>query len=85
MSNKTTKTLKFEDALKKLEEIVSNLESDELDLDKSLGMFEEGVRLARFCTSKLEEAKRKIEIIEKKGNKVSLKPFEIGDSEEENT
>jgi exodeoxyribonuclease VII small subunit len=79
----TSKTPKFEEALKKLETIVGNLESDELDLDKALGMFEEGVRLARLCTAKLEEAKRKIELIEKKGGKLALKPFESEDPDEE--
>jgi exodeoxyribonuclease VII small subunit len=83
MSAKTTKALKFEEALKKLEDIVAGLESDELDLDKSLGLFEEGVKLARFCTSKLDEAKRKIEIIDRKGNKETLKPFVTEDEEDD--
>jgi exodeoxyribonuclease VII small subunit len=76
MAGKPEKKLRFEDALKRLEEIVAAMESEELDLDKSLGMFEEGVKLARFCTSKLEDAKKKISIIEKTGNKKEIKPFE---------
>jgi exodeoxyribonuclease VII small subunit len=43
----------FEGSLKRLEEIVSQLEGNTLDLDQSLQIFEEGVKLIRFCTSLL--------------------------------
>ncbi len=57
--------LSFEDALKKLEEIVQRLERGELTLEESLGCYEEGIRLSRFCHGKLEEAERKIEVLVK--------------------
>ena len=47
---------KFETALKKLEEVVRRLEGGELSLDDSLKAFEEGVKLAGFCSKKLNEA-----------------------------
>lgn len=68
---------KFEAALARLEEIVNSLESGELGLEQSLKLFEEGVKLARICNSRLEEAERKVEILLKdKGGKMTAKPFE---------
>ena len=56
-----TKQEKFEDALQKLEAIVTQMEEGDLPLEETLKAFEEGVRLARFCASKLDEAERKVE------------------------
>jgi exodeoxyribonuclease VII small subunit len=53
----------FEDALKKLEGIVKELEDGELSLETSLARYEQGVRLARFCNTKLEEAEKRIEML----------------------
>jgi len=53
----------FESALKSLEDIVVQLEGGDLALDKALELFEEGVKISRFCSSKLEEAERKVEIL----------------------
>ena len=52
------KNLKFEDAMKRLEEIVEQMEKGDINLDKSLAYFEEGIKLVRFCSSKLEEVKK---------------------------
>jgi len=52
---------KFEEALQKLELIVTQMEEGDLPLEETLKAFEEGVRLARFCASKLDEAERKVE------------------------
>lgn len=72
---------KFEAALARLEEIVNSLESGELGLEQSLKLFEEGVKLARICNSRLEEAERKVEVLLKdKGGKMTAKPFEEEDS-----
>jgi exodeoxyribonuclease VII small subunit len=54
----------FEDALAKLEGIVRELEEGELSLETSLSRYEHGVRLARFCNSKLDEAEKRIEILQ---------------------
>jgi exodeoxyribonuclease VII small subunit len=51
----------FEGSLKKLEEIVEKLEEADLPLDKSLKLFEEGIKEARFCEKKLTEAEGKVE------------------------
>ena len=55
----------FESALKSLEEIVAKLEGGDLTLDRALELFEEGVSLSRFCNEKLEEAERKVEVLNK--------------------
>ena len=57
--------LRFEEALKKLEEIVQKLERGELTLEESLTCYEEGIRLSRLCHTKLEEAERRIEVLVK--------------------
>ena len=53
----------FESALKSLEEIVVQLEAGDLTLDRALELFEEGIRISHFCSSKLEEAERKVEVL----------------------
>ncbi|MDD5066336.1 MAG: exodeoxyribonuclease VII small subunit [bacterium] len=59
------KKVKFEEAIKRLEEIVEELETGEFDLDKAIQIFEEGLNLTKFCKKKLDEAEQKIEIIKK--------------------
>jgi exodeoxyribonuclease VII small subunit len=53
----------FESALRTLEDIVGKLETGDLTLERSLELFEEGIKISRFCGSKLEEAERKVEIL----------------------
>ena len=58
----------FESALQRLEEIVRKLDSGDLPLASLLEVYEEGVALSRFCQTKLEEAERKVEILNKKAD-----------------
>lgn len=53
--------IKFEKAIQRLEKIVDDLEKGELDIDKSLEIFEEGIKMSRVCSKKLNEAEAKIE------------------------
>jgi exodeoxyribonuclease VII small subunit len=53
----------FEKAFQQLETIVQRLEGEELSLDDSLKLFEEGIRLSRFCHQRLEQVEKKIELI----------------------
>lgn len=72
-----TDEIKFEDALKRLEKIVADLESGDLSLDDSLKKYEEAVKLSQFCSKKLETARRKVEILVKTGSgKLEAKPFD---------
>jgi exodeoxyribonuclease VII small subunit len=73
----------FEEALKKLEEIVTQLEQGDLSLDESLKLFEEGIRLSRRCTKKLDEAEKKVEILLKdSGGRQSTQTFEPEERED---
>jgi exodeoxyribonuclease VII small subunit len=67
----------FEKAFQNLEKIVQRLEGEELPLDESLALFEEGIKLSRFCHQRLEEVEKKIELIlaDAKGQPVT-EPFE---------
>ncbi len=55
--------MKFEDAMKRLEEIVRFLEGGNADLDSSLSAFEEGVRLVKFCNSELDRAEKRVKLL----------------------
>jgi exodeoxyribonuclease VII small subunit len=61
----------FEAAIAELETIVKKLEEGDLPLEKSLELYERGVQLSRFCHSRLEEAEKRIEIVNERGE---LKP-----------
>jgi exodeoxyribonuclease VII small subunit len=68
---------RFEDALNKLEKVVSRLEEGEIPLEESLKLFEEGIRLSRYCNQKLDEAEKRVEILLKgKNGLLSAEPFE---------
>src|SRR6266478_711684 len=70
--------LKFEDAMARLEEIVNGLEKGDLSLDKSLKMFEEGVRLSKGCLKMLNEAQQKVEILVRdKDGKKKIRHFRL--------
>jgi exodeoxyribonuclease VII small subunit len=69
--------MSFEDALRKLEETVNELEEGKLTLDESLKKFEEGVRLSRFCTQKLQAANKKMEILKESDGKVTIEQKDI--------
>ena len=68
--------VKFEECLQRLEQIVQELEKGELTLDKSLGLFEEGMKLSASCRKELEAAESKVEILLKQGGKLQAEPFE---------
>ena len=71
------KKMEFEAALHRLEEIVKALEGGELSLASSLELFEEGIKLSRFCHARLDEAERKVEILVKKADgTMETQPFE---------
>lgn len=76
--------MKFEEALKRLEKIVEELENGTLPLDESLEKYEEGIRLSKACAKKLEVARKKVEILLKsEDGSVELKPFDEKEAEEE--
>jgi len=69
--------MKFEEALKKLEKIVQDLEGQEVSLDEALKKYQEGIELSRMCAQRLEQAKKKIDVLTKnKKGESELKSFE---------
>jgi len=75
--------IKFEEALKKLEKIVEDLENGDLSLDDALKKYQEGIELSRLCNQRLENAKKKIDILVKnKKGEFELKPLD-GTKQEE--
>jgi exodeoxyribonuclease VII small subunit len=68
----TDPTIKdFEAAIAELESIVKKLEEGDLPLETSLQLYERGVQLSRFCHSRLEEAERRIEVLNERGQLTS--------------
>jgi exodeoxyribonuclease VII small subunit len=67
----------FESSLEELERIVRELEQGELPLERSLELFEQGVKLSRACQDRLNQAERRIEILmrDSQGRSVA-RPFE---------
>lgn len=59
------KEISFEDSLKRLQEISEQLESDETGLEKSIELYEEGVKLSKFCYSVLKDAELKVTELKK--------------------
>ena len=70
--------LPFEDALSRLEGLVDRLEEGDLDLAEALSRFEEGVQLTRHCTSQLEVAERRIELLTRESGDWATRPFAAG-------
>lgn len=69
--------LKFEEALKKLEKIVEDLESGDLSLDEALKKYQEGIELSRQCCQRLENAKKKIDtLVKNKKGELELRSFD---------
>ena len=66
--NDTVYTMTFEESLKRLEEIVHALENGDTPLEKSIALFEEGVKLSAYCNTLLETAEQKVSVLTKRGD-----------------
>lgn len=77
--------LTFENSMKQLEQIVQELESGDLPLEKAIKKFEEGIRLTKFCSEKLDETEKRITMLlrDQEGN-ISEKPFITNDETDNN-
>ncbi|MBG98907.1 MAG: exodeoxyribonuclease VII small subunit [Solibacterales bacterium] len=71
----------FEEGLDQLEKVVKKLEDGDLPLEKSLELFEQGVRLSDSCQKQLREAEHKVEILLNKNGKIETEPLHLDDSE----
>ena len=75
--------IKYEEALKRLEKLVAELDKSELDLETRLKKFEEGTKLARLLLKKLDQAKKKVQILVKTNvGDATLAPFDDDTLEE---
>lgn len=75
-------SIKFEDAMARLELIVAELEKGDLPLDESLKIFEEGIKLSKSCLKILDDTERKVEIlVQDKDGKKRLRAYSKGDEE----
>ena len=72
---KNIKNLSFEDSLKKLEEIVDQLESGEVDLEMSVNLYEKGMELKKICEEKLRKVDLQIKKIKVEKDKISREDF----------
>jgi exodeoxyribonuclease VII small subunit len=66
----------FEQSMKQLERIVQELEDGDLPLEKAIKKFEEGIKLTKLCSEKLDETEKKISILLKDSEgEIAEKPF----------
>jgi len=73
----STKKFNLEKSLAELEELVEELESGDLPLEKAMKKFEEGIKLTRGCQTALKEAEQKVEILLKSAGGEDLEEFEV--------
>ena len=71
----TPKPESFESCLDQLEKTVKELEAGDLQLERSLELFEKGMALSESCRKQLEEAETRIELLIKKDGKIQPEPF----------
>ena len=78
----------FEMAMKQLEQIVQDLEAGDMPLEKAIKKFEEGIKVSKYCSEKLDESEKRITLLmrDSDGNKASEIPFVMEDeTSEENS
>jgi exodeoxyribonuclease VII small subunit len=75
MSKKEEKS--FEELIEKLEEITNKLEKEQLSLDESVKIFEEGMQISKECNSKLEDAEKKITILINNNDEIKEENFTV--------
>lgn len=78
MAKTKDKEQSFETSLSSLEQIVAQLESGDLPLERALELFEDGVALARRCQSQLQEAERKVELLLRERGEIKVVSFDGG-------
>ena len=67
----------FEETIKNLEQIASELEKGDLNLDESVAKFEQGMKLSKMCNDILESAEKRISILIKKDDELAEENFNV--------
>ena len=75
------KKFNLEKSLSDLEELVEELESGDLPLEKAMKKFEEGIKLTRGCQAALKEAEQKVQILLESAGEDALEDFETGEED----
>ena len=75
MPEQSTPPLSFEKSLEELERTVKELEKGDLPLERSLALFEAGMRLSAECKKLLEEAETRVEVLTKRGSDMVAAPY----------
>jgi exodeoxyribonuclease VII small subunit len=70
-------SLTFEEALKRLEEVVDTLETGEVPLEAAIDLFQEGMKLSQLCGQKLDKVEQQIETLLEEDGKLVAKPIEF--------
>ncbi|HTO88240.1 MAG TPA: exodeoxyribonuclease VII small subunit [Thermoanaerobaculia bacterium] len=88
MTQRARKERSFEEAMARLEEIVAEIESEQLGLERQFELFQEGMALARFCDGKLSEVQKSVELVLKEAaGEWKTAPFEpeeaLGEDEDD--
>jgi exodeoxyribonuclease VII small subunit len=79
----TKQAIDLEKALSDLEELVEELESGDLPLEKAMKKFEDGIKLTRNCQAALKDAEQKVEVLLKSaGGEEMLEDFDVGQNED---
>lgn len=81
MAEKKTE-MSFEEALKRLEEIVGMLEGGDHPLDDSLDLFSEGIKLVKFCNSKIEKVEKSVKKLVNENGELIEKDFSVDGKDE---
>lgn len=68
-------TLTFEEALKRLEEVVQKLEDGDVPLEEAIDLFQEGMALSKRCSQQLDKAEQRIEMLIEENGEWTKKPF----------
>lgn len=76
MAKENKENISFEDTMKQLEQIVTELEKNDLDLDTSVTKFEEGMKLSKQCSQMLDDAEKRISILVNSEDGIVEKDFE---------
>lgn len=73
--SKKEQEITFEEAIERLEVIVSQLENGDVPLEKAIDLFQEGMKMSQLCGAKLEQVEKKIEVLIESESGFIKKPF----------
>ena len=76
MIENSKSTFNLEHSLKTLEDITQEMEAGDIQLERSLALFEQGIRLVKSCQKFLDKAEQKVQLLTEENGKFNLKPLD---------